>query len=194
MNKLYIKNFFGHLSTVLKHKYYVGKYCWKSGLYWRGLVHDLSKFNPVEFFESVRYYDGRISPINKCKKERGHSMAWFHHRGRNKHHYEYWIDNFETGMTCAPMPYRYALEMLCDYLGAGRAYGGKKFTFKGEYEWWVTKKRDVAKMHPNTKNYIDKCLRSLQLLEEHHPNDIEDFWRNKVYKIIWKLTNEHGKI
>jgi len=189
----YIRNFFGHLGTILKHKYYVGKYCFKAGLYLQGITHDLSKFHPVEFFESVRWYDGHISPIDKCKKAKGYSNAWFHHRGRNKHHYEFWCDNFEKGITCVDMPYKYALEMLCDYIGDGRAYMGGKFSFSKEYEWWSKTKQPVAKMSDNTKQFIDSCLFSLAQLEERWPDEIDNFWKNKTYKTIWNITNKQQK-
>lgn len=90
MQKIKLRNIKNHLKTVLTHKKYVMKYCFKAGLYWQGIVHDLSKFSPTEFWESVKYYQGTRSPIDACKEENGMSLAWLHHKGRNKHHYEYW--------------------------------------------------------------------------------------------------------
>ena len=83
-----LKNFLGHLGTVLKHKWHVFKLCVRAGIPWRGLVHDLSKFSYIEFWESVKYFQGNRSPIVKCKQEEGYSKAWLHHKGRNKHHYQ----------------------------------------------------------------------------------------------------------
>ena len=82
--------FLGHLKTVCIHRFWVMYYCFKCGLYWQGLIHDLSKFSITEFVESAKYYTGTDSPINKCKAENGVSYAWLHHKGINKHHYEYW--------------------------------------------------------------------------------------------------------
>lgn len=155
-----IINAFMHLRKILIHKYWVGLYCFKCGLYWRGLVHDLSKFSPVEFFESIKYYQGNSSPIDAAKKDKGYSKAWQHHKGRNKHHYEYWTDNYDNGTTCIEMPFIYAVEMLCDYLGAAHAYWGNNFTYSAEYDWWI-KKSEVAKMHPNTKSFITSVLKLL---------------------------------
>lgn len=137
-----IKNFINHLRTVCRHKKFVAKFCFKAGLYWQGITHDLSKFSPVEFFESVKYYQGTRSPIDACKEANGMSMAWLHHKGRNKHHYEYFQDNFDKGTTHLIMPFKYALEMICDYLGAGNAYMGDKFTLEGELQWWYGKNKD----------------------------------------------------
>ena len=117
-----IKNIFGHLKTVLTHKYWVFYYSCKLGIPWRGFVHDLSKFSPIEFWESVKYYQGgKSSPINACKADKGYSLAWQHHKGRNPHHYEYWVDKFDEGGVAINMPMPYKLEMLADYfIGQGK--------------------------------------------------------------------------
>ena len=87
-----IKNVIKHLILITKHKWVVFKLCCKVGIPWRGLVHDLSKYSPTEFFESIKYYTGTHSPITGEKQDKGYSEAWLHHKGRNKHHSEYWID------------------------------------------------------------------------------------------------------
>ena len=153
-----IHNFFGHLFTVLKHKYWVSYYAFQLGIPVRGVLHDLSKFHPVEFFESVKYYTGTSSPIDECKKANGYSKAWMHHKGHNKHHYEYWQDNFDNGGTPLCMPLKETLEMLCDYLGAGRAYNGKNFTFEKEYEWWIAKSAKPLAMHEVQKKFFTRVF------------------------------------
>ena len=127
------------------------------------MIHDLSKFSPTEFIESVKYYQGTSSPIDACKKEKGYSLAWQHHKGINKHHYEYWQDNFDSGTTHLIMPFKYNLEMICDYLGAGRAYSGKNFTYQGELEWWNNVKDSKKAMHPVNKKFTDKIMRMIAL-------------------------------
>lgn len=114
----------------------VARYCFHYGLIWRGIKHDFSKFSPIEFFESAKYYNGTHSPIDECKKDKGYSKAWLHHKGRNSHHYEYWQDNFDNGGTPLCMPFNDTLEMLCDYLAAGCAYMGKNFSYAAESDWW----------------------------------------------------------
>jgi len=150
------KKFIGHLKTVTKHRYYVFKNCHYAGITMRGLIHDLSKLNPIEFFEGVKYYKGTSSPIDECKKINGYSMAWLHHKGRNKHHFEYWVDHLYNGAEPIKMPYKYAIEMFCDYLGAGQAYSGKNFTYKGEMDWWTNRMVNNPNMviHPQTKLFI----------------------------------------
>lgn len=159
--RLTIKNTFRHLGKILKHKYWVFYYCCKAGVPWRGIKHDMSKFSPTEFWESVRYYQGNRSPIDACKEENGVSKAWLHHKGRNKHHYEYYQDNFDKGGEPLQMPYKDAVEMLCDYLGAGRAYMGKDFTYKAEWQWWIRKNQNPIAMHPSSKEFISCILINL---------------------------------
>lgn len=167
-----------HLKTVLTHKFWVGYFCFKLGLYCQGICHDLSKFSPTEFCESVKYYTGTYSPIDLCKKTNGYSMAWFHHRGRNKHHWEYWVDNFKKGMTAVEIPKRYVLEMFCDFMGAGIAYSGglNKFTIDSELKWWYNK-REVVVMADKTKNQLDKMFENLSKLD-----DVRKFNKKNILK------------
>lgn len=153
-----IKNIFKHFFKICKHKYWVGHYCFKYKLYWQGIVHDLSKFSPIEFCESIKYYQGNRSPIDACKEANGYSAAWLHHKGRNPHHYEYWEDNFDNGGNPLPMPFKYALEMFCDYLGAAHAYTGKNFNFEDEWHWWEKKKEKSLAMADSTYLFIDRML------------------------------------
>ncbi len=155
----YIHKFFGHLKTVIVHKWWVFYYCCIFGIPFRGVVHDLSKFSPTEFFESVKYYTGTRSPIDACKEANGVSYAWMHHKGRNKHHYEYWQDNFDKGGEALVIPYKYSVEMLCDYLGAGRAYMKGKFDIQCEIIWWENKNKNPIAMHPVNKRFITNMLR-----------------------------------
>lgn len=152
--KLTLKNLKLHIKKIMTHRKWVRHYCFKCGLYVQGLLHDLSKYSPTELIESVRYYQGDRSPILACKEDKGYSMAWFHHRGRNKHHWEYWVDNFDKGMTTVIIPEKYALEMFCDFLGAGQAYMGDMYTPYKELEWWKSK-RDKYVIHPAIKEFFD---------------------------------------
>lgn len=151
-------NIFKHFNKICTHKRWVFYYCCKAGIPWQGFWHDMSKFSPVEFWEGVKYYQGTSSPIDACKKENGWSAAWLHHKGRNKHHYEYWQDNFDNGGTPLKIPNKYLTEMLCDFLGAGRAYYGKSFTYQKEYDWWQERKKKPLAMHPDTIKFIDEWL------------------------------------
>ena len=85
-------NAIGHFRTITRHKLTVMDLCFKVGLIRQGLLHDLSKYSPEEFLSGVRYYQGTRSPNAAEKEIVGYSAAWLHHKGRNKHHFEYWMD------------------------------------------------------------------------------------------------------
>ena len=109
----------------------VMKNCFRCGLYWQGLTHDLSKLAPVEFWAGAKYWQGTCSPNNAQRQAEGYSAAWLHHKGRNKHHLEYWIDYAPDGdhaMAGMRMPARYVAEMVCDRIAASKNYKGDKYT------------------------------------------------------------------
>lgn len=153
-----------HLKKILTHKKYVFFFARKLGIGWQGFWHDMSKFSPVEFLESVKYYQGTSSPIDAAKADMGYSMAWLHHKGRNKHHYEHWQDNFDKGGEPLKMPDKYVKEMICDYLAAGRAYKGKDFDFHSEWLWWQNKNKNNIAMHPSNWCVVNSVLGELDTL------------------------------
>lgn len=150
--KIY-KKIWKHLRTIQIHRKWVRHYCFLVGIPWRGLVHDLSKYSPTEFFESARFWTGHTSPIDIAKKCQGYSLAWLHHRGRNPHHWAYWTDNYSENMITYCMPEKYFIEMVCDFLAAGHSYSTNNFTYLKEYEWWK-KNRDSSCKAMNQKNKI----------------------------------------
>ena len=160
-----VKNSLKHFKKICIHKYWVAHYCFKCGLYWRGIKHDMSKFSPVEFWESVKYYQGNRSPIDAAKEDKGWSAAWMHHKGRNTHHYEYWQDNFDNGGNPLIMPFEDNCEMLCDYLAAGRAYMGENFSYTAEWQWWAAKNNKPLAMHPVNNAFISRVLHKLWMIE-----------------------------
>ena len=187
----YTQKFFGHLKTVTKHKYWVWYYMHKCRHGWRGLWHDMSKFSPVEFFESVKYYSGTRSPIDVCKEENGISMAWMHHKGRNPHHYEYWMDNFDNGGEPKEMPVKYKVEMICDYLGAARAYMGKKFSYEAEYNWWLTKTSKPRAQHDIDKAFVTLTLNVLMRIEkDFNDTEIATTYLPSVIKVVLNELKE----
>ena len=84
-----MNKFFKHLKIIHTHRKYVRQMCFKMGLYWQGLVHDLSKYSPVEL-SIYKYYNGKRSPHQECREILGYSPSWIHHYHKNKHHYQYW--------------------------------------------------------------------------------------------------------
>lgn len=154
-----------HLKTICKHKYWVMRYCFKCGIPWKGIIHDLSKFSPIEFLTNIKYVIPGKSPIDAQKENIGFSMAWQHHKGHNPHHYEFWMDKFDDGCYVTRMPVEYAIEMLCDNLAAGRAYQGKNFSYESEWNWWK-KQRTIRNMHPDNRDFLNIIFHALYEAEK----------------------------
>ena len=177
-----IKNAIKHFRTITYHKYLVMKGCFKVGLYRQGLMHDLSKYMPSEFMVGVRYYQGNRSPNNAEREEKGYSSAWLHHKGRNKHHYEYWIDynsrEIEGALVPAPMPVKYVIEMVMDRIAASKVYQGKAYTDKSPLEY-LNQGKNFSMLHPKTYKQL-KCL--LTMLA----NKGEDYTFHYIRTVILK--------
>ena len=155
--------FWGHLSTITRHRHLVIAHCAKAGLLWQGLFHDLSKYSPTEFWPGVRYYNGTHSPTEDERRERGYSGAWMHHKGRNRHHWEYWTDFSSEQMAYAavPMPRRFLAEMLCDRIAASKIYKGAAYTDSCPLDYLQNGKlRD--RMHPQTRALLERFLTQLR--------------------------------
>ena len=134
-----MSNITNHIKLVMKHKRYVFKAMTDCGHPIQGMLHDLSKFSLTEFGESIKYYQGNRSPIEAAKEDKGYSDAWFHHRGRNKHHSQYWVDiSFGEVIPCK-IPWKYLVEHICDTIGAGKAYMGDKWTNSAPIDYWDAK-------------------------------------------------------
>ena len=138
--------------------------CFSVGLYKQGLLHDLSKYMPSEFLVGAKYYQGTQSPNNAERKDKGYSSAWLHHKGRNKHHYEYWIDYSlhakPGGMLPCPMPDKYIAEMIMDRIAACKTYQGDAYTDQSPLEYYLQGK-DPAPLHPYTRKRLEYLLRML---------------------------------
>ena len=148
-----------HFKTITHHRHLVRQYCFRLGLYYQGLAHDLSKYSPSEFWRGVKYYQGYRSPNDAERRENGVSLAWLHHKGRNRHHFEYWTDYSPITKRMSPvkMPLRYVVEMFCDRVGACKTYKGKAYTSSDPYDYFM---RGNAKnvMHPETAALLEKLL------------------------------------
>lgn len=127
-----------HFLTITQHKLLVMQNCFRVGLFKQGLLHDLSKYSPAEFLTGVHYYQGDRSPNAAEREEKGYSSAWLHHKGRNKHHFEYWIDFSRTsqGIAGAKMPVNYLVEMVMDRIAACKVYRGKDYTDASAWEYY----------------------------------------------------------
>ena len=153
-------NFWGHLKTVSRHRRLVRKYCFRLGLYQQGLAHDLSKYSPTEFWAGVKYFQGDHSPNDAQRKAHGCSASWMHHKGRNRHHFEYWTDYSMdgSGITGVEMPKKYVAEMFCDRLAASKVYRGGSFDPGDPYKFFLRGKEKRLLIHPATSALLEKIL------------------------------------
>lgn len=162
----------GHFKTITYHKYMVAKMCFRVGLYKQGLLHDLSKYTPTEFLMGARYYaGGKKSPNNIERVRKGYSSAWLHHKGRNKHHFEYWLDysldRNEKTLVGMKIPKKYMVEMFIDRVCAGKVYNGDKFTRLGVYQYY-RKGIGCYLLHPESRKYLEHLMKMYALKGEQY--------------------------
>lgn len=173
-----LKNILLHLHLINKHRWTVFKLSIKAGIPFRGLIHDLSKYTPTEFWESVKYYNGSHSPIPEARKIQGYSKAWLHHKGRNKHHSEYWYDS-QAKEPSPVIPYKYVVEMICDKLAAGLVYNGKNWTKSTQKEYWERNK-DKELANERVKSLLTEVFEQVSI------NGIDRTINSKNLKSLYK--------
>ena len=171
-----------HLKTVNRHRRLVRHYCFRLGLYRQGLLHDLSKYSPTEFWRSAKYYQGFRSPNDQERRENGVSISWLHHKGRNRHHFEYWIDyriapDGTVSMGGCKMPKKYVAEMFCDRLAASKVYRGKDFDPGDPYKFFLRGKQRRLLLHPNTEALLETIL---LILKDEGEDAAFDYVRREV--------------
>lgn len=175
-----------HFCTITKHRHLVMAGCFRVGLYRQGLLHDLSKYTPTEFLVGCRYYKGYMSPNNAEREDRGYSQAWLHHKGRNRHHMEYWIDyavakdegEEHSGMTGMKMPVRYVAEMFVDRVCASKNYQKDKYK-DGNPLAYFEKGRDRYMIHKDTEALLEYLL---TMLEKKGEKETFSFVKNELLK------------
>lgn len=160
--KITLKKIIGHFKTITRHRHTVIAHSRRAGILFQGLRHDLSKYSPTEFIPGARFYCGDRSPNEEERALYGYSAAWLHHKGRNRHHFEYWSDyNVKTKeFGPVPMPPKYIVEMFCDRVAASKIYQGKKYTDKHPLEYFMRSK-GRRPIDPNTSDMIEGLLRTL---------------------------------
>ena len=174
------QNVWKHFKVITRHKWEVMKNCFRLGLYKQGLLHDLSKYSPTEFRIGVKYFQGDRSPNAAERDELGYSTAWMHHKGRNKHHFEYWTDVSKDRMQLVgvKMPPRYLAEMFADRVAASKIYKGKDYTDRTSLDYFKNG-TDYALMHPDT---YKELLFLLTMLAEKGEKKTFHYIRKKILK------------
>ena len=151
-----------HFATITKHRHKVIAHCAKAGILWQGLRHDLSKYSLREFVPGARYYPGTRSPNVGERLDKGYSEAWLHHKGRNRHHFEYWTDYNPKTRLIEPvkMPLKYVAEMFCDRVAASKIYRGDEYRDTDPLAYFMNSK-GIRVIHGETSDFLEMLLRML---------------------------------
>ena len=178
-------NIWKHFYTITEHKVMVARHCFRVGMYWQGITHDLSKYTPAEFLQGCKYYQGFQSPNNAEREDKGYSSAWLHHKGRNKHHFEYWTDytleQNAVPMAGVKMPRKYVAEMLMDRIAASKVYNGAAYTDSFPLAYYLKGKNHYL-MHPDTAKELEGLLR---ILDKKGEAALYRFVRTRYLKAKW---------
>lgn len=161
------KSAISHFKTITRHRHLVMIHCAKAGILRQGLFHDLSKYSPTEFIQGAKYYVGTRSPNEAEREDLGYSLAWMHHKGRNRHHFEYWTDYNPKTKQQEPvkMPLKYVAEMFCDRVAASKIYQGENYTQDKPLRYFL-KGKVRRKIHPETAALLEKLLKILAVKGE----------------------------
>jgi hypothetical protein len=158
-----MKKYAHHLAVIFKHKIQVFKACYACGLTWRGIKHDVSKLLPVEFFEYANNYVAGSSPVNECKRKYGRCNAWQHHSGCNSHHWQYWVDWEKSVPIALEIPKQDLVELLCDWIGAGKTYNKDKWTKYTPIDYFFFVEPELF-IHEKSKTWLkEKCMRIAEI-------------------------------
>ena len=175
-----MKNIWKHFKTITHHRHLVMRGCFQVGLIRQGLLHDLSKYSPAEFWTGVRYFQGNRSPNSAERDAVGYSTAWMHHKGRNMHHYEYWtdLDTVKDAYVPVEMPSRYLAEMMMDWIAACKTYEKEKYT-DGSALAYFQNTYEASLLHPETARKLELLL---TMLRDKGERETFAFLRNTVLK------------
>jgi len=158
-----MRRYINYFWLVICHKYWVFVFSMRYGVgLWQALVHDLSKFHPIEFipyakvtFEpdgTKKVFRDSTGSYDPNKMDYGFERAWCHHQ-RNKHHWQAWVSiGTEGNLSPVPMPVKYVREMLADWSGASKTHNGIDI-----FTWWGANRSKMV-LHPITVTRINKIL------------------------------------
>jgi hypothetical protein len=173
-----MKEYFLHIYYLMRHKYFVFVECFKMGLFWQGITHDLSKLSPTELgpYSRMFYTDkkpirdktGYYKPYDTGNEE--FELAWLNHTRKNKHHWQFWVlphdRNDEGCEKIFDMPEKYALEMIADWMGAAKAQRNNHTAL----EWYNVHKHKLG-LSTKTREFIEKKLLDIYTMEKNELNN-----------------------
>ncbi len=168
-----------HFRTITHHRHLVMWYCFKVGIGFQGLFHDLSKYSFTEFWTGAKYYTGTCSPNAGERSTKGYSLAWMHHKGRNKHHFEYWTDIVGNQYAPIRIPIKYLKESLCDRVAASKTYLKKDYTSDASLKYY-DRRDSQFELHPDSASVLRTWL--VWIAEEGHKKAFQKIKKIKSYE------------
>ena len=114
-------------------------------------THDASKYGEEEF---GAYRDYFYDPEHHSRSSEAFNLAWLHHQNHNPHHWQYWVlinDVDEPQVHPLDMPFKYIMELLCDWASAGRHYGNTAYS-------WYQQQKDKLIITDRTRDILEKYI------------------------------------
>ena len=159
-----LRDYYIFVKTLTRHRIYVMIECWKKGLIWTGLIHDYSKYLPMELFPYARYSKGDWNKLRDKSgyykpqtEDEGFNRALHHHVTNNKHHWQYWVMNVEAGeVTPLRIPKKYLKEMMCDWIGANKVRNIEN-PIEAARTWYRANRNKIL-LHEEARSWIMEFL------------------------------------
>ena len=146
-----------YMQYIIRHKWFVFKECWKMGIIWRGITHDLSKLRPSEFIPYAKYFYGTPKEVESATVKKMFDIAWLLHQRRNPHHWQYWLLREDEGdLKIIEMPEKYWKEMVCDWVGANQAITGER-----KYMEWYERNKEDIRLGPITAELVEEAMQKI---------------------------------
>lgn len=151
----------------------------------------------------LKYYkNNKTSPYkNSQKRKYGYSLAWLHHKRKNKHHTDYWFD-YNAPLKAPIIPFNYCLEMVCDRIAIAKVNAGKKYSNMSPYYALWNKTRDNEMLNRHIQGFITETLELLGAYGEKKlliKNILKNIYNKNIqkekvnYKMYKKLAKQIGK-
>lgn len=166
-----MKRYIEYAKYLFKHKWYVFVECFREGLILQGLLHDISKFYPSEFIPYARHFYEKDGTKKQKRDKTGYykhtntgdpdfDYAWFLHVRRNPHHWQHWVIPEVNTNVAMLIPHKYVREMICDWVGAGKAQGMECSKSDRYFETrnWYRANKDKMILNPIIRYYVEYLI------------------------------------
>ncbi len=147
-------------------------------------AHDHSKDEPDEYEPYDAYFYGNNRSYEVVQN---YQQAWLLHLHRNPHHWQYWVlinDDPKEGEIVLEMPYRYILEMICDWWSFSWQTGNLEEIFK-----WYDEHSLYMKLAPKTRATVESVLGKIRNKLQNDISDDRELFHHGVKGQKWGVKN-----